>query len=73
MNDTKEIKAYYENKIEQELTEVLLLVKTQGMTDDTYANLRHLQSTLQSMTSAESFFNAWHDEGFINKTNIREA
>ena len=63
MMNTKEVKEYYERNLQEELEMVLDLIKTQGITDDTYTHLRHLQSFVQSMNSAEKFFGAWHSEG----------
>ena len=63
MNSTKDVKEYYERNLQQELETVLDLIKTQGITDDTYTHLRCLQSFIQNMNSAERFFGAWYNEG----------
>ena len=63
MNNTKEIKAFYESIILDRMADVMSRIKTEGFTDDTYTSLRMLERDLNALNNAEHFFNAWNAEG----------
>ncbi len=63
MNNTKDVKAFYERTVTKSLEAVLKRVQTEGFTSEVYTSLRFLQRDLEALNNAEHFFNAWHEEG----------
>ena len=63
MNDTKEIKEFYEKQVSAKLKETFELVKSQGFTSDAYTELRMLQEFLTRLNTVDSFFHAWNTDG----------
>lgn len=62
MNDTKEIKEYYQRKVKASLNDVLARIEKDGFTPDTYCYLRFLQDDLSCLNASEHFYGAWHPE-----------
>jgi hypothetical protein len=71
MQNTKEIKSFYQKQITANLTKTIKQIETEGFTRNTFTTLRFLQDDLQSLNAVEGFFNAWHPEG--NQNNKRGA
>jgi hypothetical protein len=63
MNNTKDVKAFYESNIIDRLHKALQMIENEGFNRDTYCELRFLQNTLTEMNAAEHFYNAWNEEG----------
>ena len=63
MNNTKEVKRFFESVITERLEKAIEAIKTEGFTQNTYTELRGLENDLAHMNAAEHFFNAWHDQG----------
>lgn len=63
MNDTKQIKEFYEHNLVEKLNKMVNKIKREGFSSDTYTELRCLENDLKRLNAVKGFFDAWHSEG----------
>ena len=62
MNNTKDIKDYFEKGLEEKLLGALNCIKEKGFTKDTYTTLRMLENDIKNINATKTFFDAWYEE-----------
>lgn len=63
MNDTKQIKEFYEHDLVEKLSKMVNKIKREGFSSDTYTELRCLENDLKRLNAVKGFVDAWHSEG----------
>lgn len=63
MNDTKQIKAFYEHDLVKKLNKVANKIKKEGFSRDVYTELRFLENDLKCLNAVKGFVDAWHEDG----------
>ncbi len=54
MNNTKDVKAFYERTVTKSLEAVLKRVQTEGFTNEVYTSLRFLQRDLEALNNGHN-------------------
>jgi hypothetical protein len=73
MENTKEIKEFYETSVVTELEAVLNKIKSEGLTRSVRTDLRCLQDELARLNAVTHFFDAWHEEGDVSQEKRKRA
>ena len=73
MENTKQVKKHYESILLERIERAVRKIKKEGFTEETYAHLRMLEDDIKQANAAYHFFEAWHDEGYVNKLKAKAS
>ena len=66
MNNTREIKEYYETQFIHEIKAVLNALEESGFSDDFYTKLSLFNDFTTNMDSARTFYKSWFNESELH-------